>query len=173
MHPCNRWSSPTSATPPHSSSSQIIPCRSLNLHPKTNKAYSIANHTTTQLNLVLDSTPNKRALNSELLDLLLHFNPCISNWAFRLLVIQPPMLARLSPTRLLVWSHQIESHRFGVSKSQPKQIDLTYFRVLRCVVMEMKQMADLKERGISRGSHSIVKLNTTCETILLPLYYMA
>ena len=43
---------------------------------------------------------------------------------------------------------RIGSQLFVMSKWQPKQIDLTYFSMLRCVGMEMKQMADPEDRGI-------------------------
>jgi hypothetical protein len=44
-----------------------------------------------------------------------------------------------------------------VSEWQPKQIDLRYFSVLRCVVMEMKEMVDPEERGI-RGEYKILQV---------------
>ena len=47
------------------SSPQIFPSWSSNLHPKINRADLATSHTTTHLNLVLDSTPNTIALNSK------------------------------------------------------------------------------------------------------------
>ena len=35
-----------------------------------------------------------------------------------------------------------------MSERQQKKIDLMYFSVLKCVLMEMKQMADPEERGL-------------------------
>jgi hypothetical protein len=53
-----------------------------------------------------------------------------------------------------------------------------YQRVSDIMEVKITESSGLRDLGwpfghFARGSHSIVKLNTTCETILLPLYYMA